>query len=360
VCDIKFKGENIYYPTKSRAFKLNDRVATTSIVGCEWTTGKTGTVSPVVLLQPVELLDTTVSRASGYNAKLMKERNYSIGAEVTIVKSGDIIPRIVEVTKASSSMVELPTNCPSCNNVLEMTDNELVCTNTLRCPAQLTKILYSFLQRMKVGGASDKSLLNWGVYTFDDLIGFLPDIMSKSQNTFYDEVVNKIIYADPIDILVSLPFSDLGTKTMRKLIDFYGLKDLHYYASKREYPKKYPVGVGELTFGNIFSNWNSNMQILNTILRDARRVNKPVEEKVETSDKLNGSSFCVTGKLVNYTRNQIEDLVRNNGGTVLPRVTKKLTYLITNTPDSGTTKNKKAAEYGTLLLPESQFLEMIK
>jgi len=146
---IKFAGEDV----------------TTQVVGISWQGGRTGKVTPVVDLEPVELVGTTVKRATLHNRKEVIDSDLHLGDTVVIHKAGDIIPEVksvlINLRPAKAKTLDIPTHCPSCGTKLELTDTEvdLVCHN-LHCPAQIIARLTYFAQRSvaNIQGLSEKNI----------------------------------------------------------------------------------------------------------------------------------------------------------------------------------------------------------
>jgi len=133
-------GENDHDPEWALAIKFVPEGAVTKVVGVEWNIGKRGQFTPVVLLDPVELVGTTVKRASGYNAGFLKDNGLGKGAIVAVEKAGDIIPEIVKVIDECTETFVLPSQCPDCGTKLDFDGIHLTCSNE-KCPGRIAKIL---------------------------------------------------------------------------------------------------------------------------------------------------------------------------------------------------------------------------
>ena len=136
----KHLGENDHDPEWAIAIKFVPEGAVTTVNGIEWNIGKRGQFTPVVLLDPVQLVGTTVKRASGYNAGFLRDNGIGVGAIVSVEKAGDIIPEIVNIISETTETFELPNECPDCGTKLEFDGIHLTCSNT-SCPGRIAKIL---------------------------------------------------------------------------------------------------------------------------------------------------------------------------------------------------------------------------
>ena len=147
-------GENDHDPEWAIAIKFVPEGAITTVIGIEWNVSKRGELTPVILLDPVELAGTIVKRASGYNAGYLVDNGICIGASVSIAKAGDIIPEIQKVIYTPGEPVNLPTNCPDCGTKLTFNKIHLSCSNE-HCVGRISKKLASasgILDLKGVGG----------------------------------------------------------------------------------------------------------------------------------------------------------------------------------------------------------------
>lgn len=151
-------GETEHHPKWALAIKFKPENASTEVVGMEIGMGKTGVFTPVILLKPVELDGSVVSRVSGYNYKYVVEKKIGEGAIVTMVKSGDIIPQIISVDSPSLTPFSFPETCPYCGNKLEvLNDTHLICSNSECSGKGLFRFINSF-NALELDGVGDSFL----------------------------------------------------------------------------------------------------------------------------------------------------------------------------------------------------------
>jgi DNA ligase (NAD+) len=355
-------NEDEYYPKKMIAFKVNDEIAETTVKGIEWTISKGGLLKPVVLLNPVELGGTTVKRATGYNAKYIQDNGIAKGAKVKIVKSGDIIPKIIEVVEEAdvgTMFKSIMLECPSCYSEIEQVGVDLKCTNK-KCSAAEVKKVASFIKKMEVDGASETSLANWGITDMKKLLKWKPDTSYKNQVKFYDSFLAKVINGDKEEILGSMTYDGGGRRTIEKLLEFYGEEKLYKIAVTKKMPATYPEGIGEKVLSKVMKDFNENHKIMLSITSDKRRKTAPKAKKakaVNTGGSLAGKSFVITGTL-SQPRKYFQNLIKENGGKVASGVSKNLDYLIAG--EKAGSKLTKAEKLGTEILTEKKFMGMIK
>ena len=355
ICDHKYSGENAYHPEKMIAFKVDDESEVTTVIDIERSVSKQGYIKAVAILKPVQLNGTTVKRATLYNEKWAIDRKIGIGAEVEIIKSGEIIPKIVNVV--TESMEDYITNCPCCNSELILNGVELQCINP-DCEDKNIKLVESFLIKMGVEGISETSLRNWNITSFDKLFAWKP-VSGKMQNNFYQELLTKVYQASPETIISCMYYPGAGRKTINKLLkeyDLYTLSEI-IYNSGSDYSDNLPEGIGKITMDNISETWNNNFELLETIINDSRYCYTPIQEQTEAkSSILLGKSFCFTGK-ISQPRKVYEQMVKDNGGTI-KGVSKKLNYLVVGAKAGN--KLAKAEKLGVTILTEEEFLTLIE
>jgi NAD-dependent DNA ligase len=219
-----------------------------------------------------------------------------------------------------------------------------------------------FIRRLGVENASIKTLQNFGINTFNDLIHWRPN-NSKSQIALYNELMNKVFTAPEIDILGSLDFDSIARKTFDKIIEHYGYDNVRRDGEDLLLGNNtLPAGVGEITLKKFLNDLERNISIMYMFISDERY--NPLETTPDSSSAksngiLNGQSFCFTGALNTMSRTEAQKKVTQLGGTFKPGVSKGLTYLVTNDTSSGTSKNKKAKELDIKIINEETFLGII-
>lgn len=348
--NLKYGDENLKLPLETIAFKVNDLVATTTVKGIEWNMSRSKQYKPVVLLEPIELGGSTIRRATGNNYRNIKNLNLSVGSTVTIEKAGDIIPKIINVIPNNSGLLVVPSHCIHCNTPLMDDSVNLVCNNPT-CTGNAVKQLNSYLRKLGVEGFSESTLEKWNLKTIKDVLDFYPTTNNgkKFMNELYGNVFNK----SKVELIIALPFQNFGSTLVKRIMDAYGKQRLaHNFV---------PVnGISDERQKDFKEQFAELVKWVECITHDNRW--KPqVAKRVTTSpvtNKLKGLSFCFTGKLETMTRSEAEKYVKANGGECRS-VSDKLTYLVTNNPNSGTSKNRKAQNLGVQLITEKQFGELI-
>ena len=364
VCSTKYINEDKYKPDACIAFKTNQLTAVTRVVDVEfYGPSKDGFFIPVSILEPVELGGSTISKASLHNLNFMNSKNIKYGSKVMIVKGGDIIPGVVSVLEnpEGSEKISLLETCPCCGTKLVedgINSMNLRCMNK-KCNAQMIHKITWLVKNCGVKGASNKTLENFGIFCVDDLLKFKPDKKYKSETKFYDEILTNVFTKSKRDLIAATDIQDLGEKTINKIIDFYTLDVVIEFAKNNTIPSSFPSGVGESTTTKFLEALPAVLEDVDKIVNDVRYCY--VEEDSGSSRKTKEyiGSVCFTGALNSMSRNEASKKAEAAGYEVKSGVSKGLTYLVTNTPDSGSSKNKKAQQLGTKVITEEDFLKLV-
>ena len=357
ICDGHYKNEDKYRPDACKAFKINQLIAETTIVDVVWEgPSKNGVMVPVAILEPVELGGATISRCSLYNHDFICKMKLMYGSRVKLMRSGDVIPKIVEVLENDGKLlttIEVPTECPICGSSLDFSGVNPKCVNP-QCEDKLLHQTVDFIKRLGVKSASEATLEKFGIKDIPDLLKFSANKKYKSEVKLESELLSKVFSRSKQELLAAMNFEDLGETLINKIVDFYGYDNI-------EAGKPYvclPPGVGELTLQKFKDKILENLEYVNKFINDSRYNYLEVTGNDSANIQKNGMSVCFTGKLNTMSRSKASKLAEDNGFEVRGGVNKGLTYLVTNDPNSGSSKNRKAKELGTKVITEDEFLKL--
>lgn len=356
LCSMDYCIEDAFLPDGMIAFKINADAVPTTVLDIEWNISKNGLCKPVVLIKPVEIDGSTVSRVTGYNAQWLLDNGIGSGALVGVIKSGCVIPKIVE-TYQTAPVVFLG-ECPSCGTSLDKIGVDLVCTSDF-CGGAGIKEVESFLVKLDIDGAKATTLENWGIRSLDELLEWTPDQSYKSQTNLYSELETKVFNAPADRLFAAMLFDGFGRKSVGKLVAFYGCRMAASGAVRLAADGcdvEMPEGFGMISMTKASASWERNLGMLGRICADPRYQEPATEEKAITGGKLTGMSFLFTGTL-STPRKQAEKLVTDNGGTISSSVSKNLTYLIAG--EAAGSKLDKANKLGVAVLSEQEFKGMV-
>ena len=353
------------------AYKFPAEKALTEVLEVRMQVGRTGTVTPVAVLKPVHTSGTTVSRATLHNFDEIKRLDVKVGDKVYIEKSGEIIPKILEVVadkrKGSEKAVRIPAKCPSCGGPLGRDDGgvALRCDN-VSCLAQIKQKILHFASRsaMDIEGLGESVVEQLVerklVRNYADLYYLkLEDV--KKLERFAEKSAKNVINAieksktnDLNRVIFALGIRHVGEKAARTLaVTFSALEKLakQNVQSITAIKEIGPVIAESLV--SFFKN-KENLKVLERLEKAhvTTEMKRTVKKKI-----LNGETFVVTGSLENYTRQGAEELIRGAGGDTSSTVSGKTDYLVCG-KDPGS-KLKKAKKLGVKIIDEGAFKKII-
>lgn len=369
-------GSTGHHPKHSLAFKFYQDRNETVLRDIEWSTNRTGQVNPVAIFDPVEIDGTTVSRASLNNVSIIKELELGLGDTITVIKANQIIPMVTDNLTRSASYV-FPTVCGSCGTPLELRNDNgremLYCVNP-HCPAiRLDQITY-FVSRdaMNILGLSQerlKLLIDRGfVRDFADLyhLDAHREELMEMERLGQDSVDNLLSAIDASrncrmsNVLTAIGIPTIGKNNAKILAAQCAGEgnplERFLELAKDNYDWSVLDGFGDVMSSAI----NQYVADNEARIRPLLDVLNIAPEQPRAAGGLEGKAFCITGKLLHYpNRDALVADIEKNGGKVVSGVSAKTDYLITNDKDSGSSKNQKAAKFGTKIISEDEFLALI-
>lgn len=369
-------GATSKYPLHAVAYKYPAEIKRTTIKRIVVQVGRTGVLAPVAEFEPVQLGGTTVSRATLHNQKFINERMLDVGAEIEVLKSGEIIPKVVGVPKPAKNPFQI-THCPVCGTraVLSADENGnsdtevMLCPNMTGCPAQKLRYFEFFASRnvMDINGMGpsvianliDAGLLNniWDIYDLkyhrDEIIK-LDGIGEKKADSLLAAI--EASKNQNIDRLIkALGIPGVGRHVGKILARRYHNMTEIRYASIEELNEL--DGIGEITAKAIYDFWQDPDRAGRYYkLRDAG-VNTASIKDPNMGNVLAGMTFVITGTLPTMTRDKAKTLIENNGGKVSGSVSKKTTYLLTG--DAAGSKLDKARNLGIPIISEDDLMNLL-
>lgn len=361
-------------PRWAIAFKFAARQATTAIRAIRVQVGRTGTLTPVAELEPVELGGVTISNATLHNFDEIARLDARVGDTVLIQRAGDVIPKIVQVITSRRTGAEqlftVPAACPSCGGPVTRQNEEDVAYRCLNpsCPAQIEQGLLHFAGReaMDIEGLGDSAieqLVRRGlVATVSDIYRLKhEDLMlldlygSKKANNLIAAIEKS--KAQPLSrLLFGLGIRHVGEKAARVLAAQFGCIDALMAADTDKLTAISDIGpVVAQSITDYFSQ-QSVRGLIASLKAAGVRMDEPPQQ-VSAHRPFEGKTFVLTGELTRYTRSEAENLIREKGGTATSSVSKKTDYLLAGT-EAGS-KLTKARTLGVTIIGEDEFERMI-
>lgn len=357
--------ENVKIPEYTVAVKFNQLTANSKLIDVAWNVSKSGRLSPVGILEPVELGGSTITNATLNNIKFIEEMGLKLGCVVTILKSGDIIPKVVGVQHNDSrneSVIKYPEKCPSCGHILEYSEDALfpMCVNEDCDGIVYSKILH-FLKQLHIKNVSLKTIAKFNLRKISDILN-VEDNGGLVKTKFRNDVNKMVFGGSKRDILCAFDYDGVSSKIIDKMISHYGFEKLlkHDYD---ELSKNFPYGIGEKFLRKFCDGFSKAENDYLLIINDPRYYGGCVSSNSE-EDKitgiLGGKGFVVTGALDTMSRDEFKMSVTRNGGKYQTSVSKKTDFLVCNDETTATGKVKKAKELGVCVINEDKYLSMIK
>lgn len=369
--DTKYRDEigfTAKFPRWAMAYKFAATEATTLLKSVTWQVGRSGRVTPIANLEPVELAGATIKRATLNNIDDIRKKDIYENAMVFIRRSNEVIPEIMGLASKdeNSRKIEIPSHCPSCNSLLVQKGPLLFCENHYGCREQIIDRLSHFCSRnaFNIEGVSEKSIEAFyeklGVTKASDLFLLKEEDLLKLEG-FKEKkaknMINSIENSKIIELnrfLFALGIIEVGSKTARDIASHFktltGIKNasLESLAEIED--------VGNIIAQNIFDFFRDqeNLQEIDSLFKLGVKI-KEVEMD-QKSDVLKGKSIVITGTL-SRPRADFERMIETHGGKSSSSVSAKTDFLLLG--ENAGSKLEKAKSLGIKILSEQDFLKLI-
>jgi DNA ligase (NAD+) len=380
VDDLKLRaglGYTSRFPKWAVAFKFEAEQAETELLGITVQVGRTGALTPVAELEPVELAGTTVARASLHNEDEIRTKDIRVGDTVLVEKAGEIIPQVVQSLPAGNSErgepFSMPESCPSCGapSVREAGEARWRCSNRLSCPGQLTASIQHFARRAAMdiehlGPSLIKQLVDAELVSDPADLYFLNvknivglERMAEKSATNLIEAIEASRMRSLDRLLGGLGIPLVGEVAARELATRYKTLSEFYVRNPDEEREQLAAihGIGPKIAQSVAECLGDErfMAVIKKML-DAG-IDAKASDDHAPPGPLKGVSFCVTGKL-SKPRNAIHVMIKEAGGEVHTAVKKGTGYLVTG-QGVGKTKIQKAEALGTIVIDEEKLTELL-
>ena len=366
-------GMTSHHPRWAIAFKFKARQATSKLLSVSYQVGRTGAVTPVAKIEPVQVGGVTVSSISIHNEEYIKEKDLQIGDAILIERSGDVIPQIVktlpELRDGSEKRIIYPKKCPVCHDELYKTEDEAVwrCIN-INCEAQVVERIIHFVSKdaMDIRSFGEANVRKFyelkllkdipGIYTLDfEEIKKMEGFGAKSITNLQQAI--EVSKTQPLHRLIyGLGIRYVGETTAKALAQNSGnIFDFAGY-EKEQLQQMDDVGVKVAASIYEFFQNNDNLQMLKKL--EGLGVKMQSEGLKTHEGNLSGQTFLFTGTLLKLKRTEAEESIELNGGKILSGVSSKLNYLIVG-EDAGSKLEKAKKIPSIKILTEEEFLKML-
>lgn len=377
-------------PRWAIAYKFKAEQVETRLESIDFQVGRTGAVTPVANLKPVQLAGTTVKRASLHNADVMAQLDVRIGDTVYVEKGGEIIPKIVKVNKDRRPANSVPTTfiktCPECGTPLIRTEGEAAhyCPNEDNCPPQIKGKLEHFISRKamdinslgegKIEMLFDNHLISniADLYdlTYNQLFGLEKSIVSEDGKkikklSFKEKTAQNIISG--IEASKEIPFSRVlyaigirfvGETVAKKLSQHFKNIDALMNASFEELVEVEEIGEKIAESVTHFFRKDKHIRIVKRLKEKGLQM-KVKAEAVSVSQKLENKAFVVSGVFDRHSRDELKSLIEKNGGRNVSSISSRTDYVLAGN-NMGPAKKQTAEKLGIPIISEEDFESMIQ
>ena len=364
-------------PRWAMAYKFKAEQVSTKLNKITYQVGRTGAITPVANLKPVQLAGTVVKRASLHNADQIAKLDIREGDTVFVEKGGEIIPKIIGVdfTKRDPETEETKyiTHCPECKAQLIRNEGEAqhYCPNYNGCPPQIIGRIQHYISRKALdieglGGETVALLVNAGlIQNYADLYtlkkeDILP--LERMAEKSAENLIQGIEKSKEIPfprVLFGLGIRYVGETVAKKLARHYKNIDALSKASEEDLVNVDEIGerIAQSVTGFFAS--EENQEIIRRLKEYGVNMEISAEKLANQTDKLQGESFVISGVFEMVSRDQLKKLIEDNGGKVSSSISSKTNYLVAG-ENMGPSKLAKAEKLGTKILSEKEFLEMLE
>ncbi|MEG1751986.1 MAG: NAD-dependent DNA ligase LigA [Clostridia bacterium] len=363
-------GTTARFPRWAMAYKFSAQESSTTLLDVVWQVSKQGKVTPIAIIEPVELAGATVKRATLNNFEDILRKNVEIGSRVFVRRSNEVIPEILGLAEKgkNSKPVQKLTYCPSCGAKLTESGPLQFCPNNENCPSQILETLKHFTNRdaMNIEGISTQTIEQlytkkglrhtYELYELNEhkLEGLDKFAIKKSKNLI--DAIQKSKNVELANFIFALGIVGVGVKTSKDLSAKFGSLQNIINAKIEDFDVM--QDIGQTISQNIVTYFKDqkNINEINKLI--SLGVNVSTASPARIDHILSGKTVVLTGSLPTLSRADATKLIEKVGGTVSNSVSKN-TYLVVAGENAGS-KLEKAKQHKIQIVTEKQFLELIK
>jgi len=359
-------------PRGAIAYKFPQAQSTTKVLDIKVQVGRTGAITPVAVLEPVQVTGITITRATLHNEDEIRRLGLKIGDTVIVGRAGDVIPDIIkvlpELRTGHEKNFKMPEKCPSCGTKLEKSETEVLlrCPNP-KCPAKQRRNFYHFVSRtaFNIDGLGPKiidRLMDEGLVQDPSDLFELKEEDVVSLERFAEKSAENLIKSiqDKREItlakfIYALGIRNIGEETAIDLAKQFGSIEKIKNAKLEDFDSV--ADIGPVVSKSIYE-WFQNKGNLKFIDRLEKKLKITNPQPKPSSQKLEGKTFVLTGGLETMSRDQAREKIRQLGGDISESVSSKTSYVVVGSEPGS--KAEKAKKLGVKILEEHEFLQLIK
>ena len=363
-------------PRWAMAYKFKAEQVSTRLNSISYQVGRTGAITPVANLEPVELAGTTVKRASLHNSDQIEKLDIRVDDEVFVEKGGEIIPKIiaVDLTKrpANSKPTIYITHCPECNTLLERDEGEAkhFCPNYNGCTPQIVGRIQHYISRKAMdieglGGETVALLVQAGLITnYSDLYTLTKEQLmplERMAEKSAENLINGVEASKQIAferVLFALGIRYVGETVAKKLAKHYKSIDAIANATQEELVNVDEIGIKIAESVVAFFASEANRNTIEKLRDFGVQLEVSAEKLASQTNLLENKIFVVSGVFEVVSRTELKKLIEDNGGKVSSSISAKTSYIVAG-DKMGPSKKEKAEKLGVPLISELEFLQML-
>lgn len=357
------------FPKWAMAYKFEAQEMTTMLQDVLWQVGRSGRVTPIAVLEPVELAGATIQRATLNNIDDIRRKGVYRKSRVFIRRSNEVIPEVMGLAEKlpDSTEIQEPTHCPSCHTRLQQVGPLLFCPNHTGCKDQVVDRLTHFAARdaMNIEGLSDKTAAAFyeqlGVRNLSDIYDLTKEDLlklEKFKDKKADNILASIQKSKQVELarfLYALGISEVGIKTAKDLAKHFKTLEAIINAEITELSSIRDVGDVIAVKIREFFDEAENLREVEKLIGHGVKI-EPMA-KVQGTGVFSGKTFVLTGTLPTLTRSEAEALIEGAGGKVSSSVSKQTSFVLAG--ENAGSKLEKAKSLAIAIIQESEFLNML-
>lgn len=361
-----YMGATSHHHRWQIAVKDKGETGVTTVNEVVWQTGRTGNVTPVMLVEPIKLSGATIGRVTAHHAGMVRDKGIGPGARIEIIRSGEVIPKLELVLQAAEPV--LPTTCPTCDAELGWRNDFLVCGNALACPAQVEAGLRHWFRTLRTadwfGPKTIARLVTGGVDTLERIYALTEaDLLDldfgagQSANLVQALTISRTTLTEDARFLAAFGIPDLGVGDSRKLLGAHRIEDLGDLTAHDIVQIK---GFGELTSASVASGVRGRWETISHMLELGFNLERTplASEQVRIESPVAGKKVLFTGKMVQGTRDDMKKRAKAMGAELASSVSRTLDLLVIGEKASPK-KVDKAKGLGIQVLTEAEYLALL-
>lgn len=360
------------FPRGQIAYKFEPEEITTKLMDVIWQVGRTGKLTPIAILEPVDIAGVTVKRATLNNIGDIRKKKIKLNDRIIVRRSNEVIPEVMGVAETYPNSIEIqePSRCPSCKNALVGIGANLFCLNHNGCKEQIVNKLTHFVSRggMNIDGLSENTLEalreKYEIINFADLYKLTRQNL-EMLNGFKDKKITKMLNSieksknvELSNFIYAIGIDGVGKKMAKELANKFKSYDNLKKATFDELINM--PDIAEITATDILNFFKDEdmIQDINELFNLGVKINKKDDKFVDKESFFSGQKVVLTGSLVNFTRNEAGERIEKLGGETQSSVTNTTTLVIAG--ENAGSKLEKAKEKNIKIIDEAEFLKILE